>query len=152
MWHHLVTCVRVCRECLMYSWRFPDFCGHWPLFPFNLNWFLTVWFSSTVHLQQFSIYEDSGALRFCHTWLLFIYFYDTEDEELQRVPGRFDSVEEYIRVFEPLLFEECRAQLYSTWEESQETASNHVRVCIKSVERRERGIILLLTLYLILVV
>ncbi|KAL6574184.1 hypothetical protein OROHE_001088 [Orobanche hederae] len=68
-----------------------------------------------------------------------IYFCKTEEEELQRVPGHFDSVEEYISVFEPLLFEECRAQLYSTWEESSETVSSHVRVGIKSIERRERG-------------
>lgn len=50
-------------------------------------------------------------------------------------------MEEYVRVFEPLLFEECRAQLYSTWEESTETISRDapVMVRIKSVERRERG-------------
>lgn len=71
------------------------------------------------------------------------YLCSTEDEELQRVPGRFESVEEYVRVFEPLLFEECRAQLFSTWEESIETFSGHVRVSIKSLERRERGIMLL---------
>ncbi|CAH1454089.1 unnamed protein product [Lactuca virosa] len=63
------------------------------------------------------------------------------DADLQRVPGSFESVEEYIRVFEPLLFEECRAQLYSTWEESTETSSrdSHTMVRIKNVERRERG-------------
>ncbi|KAL3592342.1 hypothetical protein D5086_010982 [Populus alba] len=61
-----------------------------------------------------------------------------EDSELQCVPGRFESVEEYVRVFEPLLFEECRAQLYSTWEESAETNA-HIMVRIKSIERRERG-------------
>ncbi|KAL6493163.1 hypothetical protein OROGR_032922 [Orobanche gracilis] len=70
---------------------------------------------------------------------LCIYFCKTEEEELQRVPDHFDSVEDYIRVFEPLLFEECRAQLYSTWEESSETVSSHVTVGIKSIERRERG-------------
>ncbi|CAA3025985.1 Hypothetical predicted protein [Olea europaea subsp. europaea] len=67
------------------------------------------------------------------------FWHHPEDEELQRVPGRFESVEEYVRVFEPLLFEECRAQLFSTWEESIETFSGHVRVSIKSLERRERG-------------
>ncbi|MBA0624165.1 hypothetical protein Godav_009563 [Gossypium davidsonii] len=53
----------------------------------------------------------------------------------------FESAEEYVRVFEPLLFEECRAQLYSTWEELAESASRdtHVMVRIKSIERRERG-------------
>lgn len=65
----------------------------------------------------------------------------SEETELQCVPGRFESVEEYIRVFEPLLFEECRAQLYSTWEELTETVSRdlHAMVRIKSIERRERG-------------
>lgn len=64
-----------------------------------------------------------------------------EEAELQCVPGQFESVEEYVRVFEPLLFEECRAQLYSTWEELTETVSRdlHVMVRVKSVERRERG-------------
>ncbi|KAF9610312.1 hypothetical protein IFM89_021982 [Coptis chinensis] len=60
------------------------------------------------------------------------------ETDLQCVPGRFESVEEYIRVFEPLLFEECRAQLYSTWEELADTDA-HIEVRIKSVERRERG-------------
>ena len=69
------------------------------------------------------------------------YFCASEETELQCVPGRFESVEEYIRVFEPLLFEECRAQLYSTWEELTETVSRdlHAMVRIKSIERRERG-------------
>lgn len=57
------------------------------------------------------------------------------------VPGKFESVEEYVRVFEPLLFEECRAQLYSTWEESTETVSRdtHIMVRVKANESRERG-------------
>ena len=57
------------------------------------------------------------------------------------MPGRFESAEEYIRVFEPLLFEECRAQLYSTWEELTETITRdtHIMVRVKSIERRERG-------------
>ena len=44
-------------------------------------------------------------------------------------------------MFEPLLFEECRAQLYSTWEELSEAGSRdtHVMVRIKNIERRERG-------------
>lgn len=64
-----------------------------------------------------------------------------EESELQRVPGSFESVEEYVKVFEPLLFEECRAQLYSTWEETTETASRdaHIMVRVKTLERRERG-------------
>lgn len=63
------------------------------------------------------------------------------ETELQCVPGRFESVEEYVRVFEPLLFEECRAQLYSTWEELTETVSRdtHVMVRVKGIDRRERG-------------
>ncbi|XP_047315951.1 helicase sen1-like [Impatiens glandulifera] len=64
----------------------------------------------------------------------------TEESELQSVPGRFESVDEYVRVFEPLLFEECRAQLCSTWEELTETFSrDHIMVRVKGVERRERG-------------
>lgn len=69
-----------------------------------------------------------------------MFFYITEETELQCVPGRFESVEDYIRVFEPLLFEECRAQLYSTWEELTETLMGHVKVRVKNIERRERGI------------
>ncbi|KAL8504418.1 hypothetical protein ACS0TY_022953 [Phlomoides rotata] len=84
-------------------------------------------------------YQDSSVERLIREVTNEKFWHNPEDEELQRVPGCFDSVEEYIRVFEPLLFEECRAQLYSTWEESQETVSNHVRVCIRSIERRERG-------------
>ncbi|GLT44917.1 hypothetical protein SLA2020_187900 [Shorea laevis] len=65
----------------------------------------------------------------------------SEETDLQCVPGQFESVEEYVRVFEPLLFEECRAQLFSTWEELTELPSRdtHVMVRIKSIERRERG-------------
>ncbi|KAF5748639.1 P-loop containing nucleoside triphosphate hydrolases superfamily protein isoform 3 [Tripterygium wilfordii] len=70
------------------------------------------------------------------------FWHNPEESELQSVPGRFESVEEYVRVFEPLLFEECRAQLYSTWEELSESNprdTTHVMVRIKNVERRERG-------------
>ncbi|XP_077213886.1 uncharacterized protein LOC143848744 isoform X3 [Tasmannia lanceolata] len=68
-------------------------------------------------------------------------FWHHPETELQCVPGRFESVEEYVRVFEPLLFEECRAQLYSTWEEFTETVSRdaHIMVRVKNVDRRERG-------------
>ncbi|KAG6543891.1 hypothetical protein Mapa_014731 [Marchantia paleacea] len=61
--------------------------------------------------------------------------------DLQQVPGNFESVEDYTRVFEPLLFEECRAQLHSSWEELLEGSVKdaHVPVSIKGVERRERG-------------
>ncbi|XP_052202174.1 helicase sen1-like [Diospyros lotus] len=63
------------------------------------------------------------------------------EADLQCVPARFESAEEYVKVFEPLLFEECRAQLYSTWEELIEAVSwgLHIMVRVKSVERRERG-------------
>lgn len=63
------------------------------------------------------------------------------EAELQRVPGSFDSVQEYVNVFEPLLFEECRAQLHSTWEELCEgvTKDPHVQVSVKAVEKRDRG-------------
>ncbi|KAK6118930.1 hypothetical protein DH2020_047326 [Rehmannia glutinosa] len=84
-------------------------------------------------------YQDTSVERLLREVTNEKFWHHPEEEELQRVPGRFDSVEEYIRVFEPLLFEECRAQLYSTWEESSETVSSHIRVGIKSIERRERG-------------
>ncbi|KAK4428500.1 putative ATP-dependent helicase C29A10.10c [Sesamum alatum] len=84
-------------------------------------------------------YQDTSVERLLREVTNEKFWHHPEVEELQRVPGRFDSVEEYVRVFEPLLFEECRAQLYSTWEESSETVSNHIRVGIKSIERRERG-------------
>ncbi|KAL3640759.1 hypothetical protein CASFOL_015727 [Castilleja foliolosa] len=84
-------------------------------------------------------YQDTSVERLLREVTNEKFWHHPEDEELQRVPGSFDSVEEYIRVFEPLLFEECRAQLYSCWEESSENVSCHVRVRIKSVERRERG-------------
>ncbi|GKC44526.1 hypothetical protein Tco_1062248, partial [Tanacetum coccineum] len=85
-------------------------------------------------------YQDSSIERLLREVTNDKFWQHPEDAELQRVPGRFESVEEYIRVFEPLLFEECRAQLYSTWEELTETNSNsHTMVRIKSVERRERG-------------
>ncbi|KAH6759013.1 P-loop containing nucleoside triphosphate hydrolases superfamily protein [Perilla frutescens var. frutescens] len=84
-------------------------------------------------------YQDSSVERLLREVTSQKFWNHTEEEELERVPDGFDSVEEYIRVFEPLLFEECRAQLYNNWEESSETVSNHVRVGIKSVERRERG-------------
>ncbi|XP_027337968.1 uncharacterized ATP-dependent helicase C29A10.10c-like isoform X2 [Abrus precatorius] len=69
------------------------------------------------------------------------FWHHPEETELQCVPGRFESLEEYVRVFEPLLFEECRAQLYSTWEESTETVSRdtHIMVRVKANESRERG-------------
>ncbi|KAI9094788.1 hypothetical protein K1719_026594 [Acacia pycnantha] len=69
------------------------------------------------------------------------FWHHPEETELQCVPGQFESVEEYVRVFEPLLFEECRAQLYSTWEELIETVSRdtHIMVRVKANEPRERG-------------
>ncbi|KAK6115465.1 hypothetical protein DH2020_007734 [Rehmannia glutinosa] len=83
-------------------------------------------------------YQDTSVQRLLREVTNEKFWHQPEKEELECVPGHFDSVEEYIRVFEPLLFEECRAQLYSTWEESSETVSSHVRVGIKSIERRER--------------
>lgn len=67
------------------------------------------------------------------------------------MPGHFESVEEYVRVFEPLLFEECRAQLYSTYEELQEnvTRDAHIVVRVKNVERRERGVHIALVLEIV---
>lgn len=57
------------------------------------------------------------------------------------MPGSFASFDEYVGVFEPLLFEECRAQLHNSWEELVEGSSGDpfVPVSVKTVERRERG-------------
>ncbi|KAK9270871.1 hypothetical protein L1049_026457 [Liquidambar formosana] len=86
-------------------------------------------------------YQDTSVERLIREVTNEKFWHHPEETELQCVPGQFESVEEYVRVFEPLLFEECRAQLYSTWEELTETVSrdSHVMVRIKSVERRERG-------------
>ncbi|KAE8077345.1 hypothetical protein FH972_015917 [Carpinus fangiana] len=87
-------------------------------------------------------YQDTSVERLIREVTNEKFWHHPEDTELQCVPGRFESVEEYVRVFEPLLFEECRAQLYSTWEELIETISRdttHVKVRVKSIERRERG-------------
>lgn len=86
-------------------------------------------------------YQDTSVERLLREVTSEKFWHNPEECELQCVPGHFESVEEYIRVFEPLLFEECRAQLYSTWEELSETSSRdaHVMVRVKSVERRERG-------------
>ncbi|KNA21739.1 hypothetical protein SOVF_040150 isoform A [Spinacia oleracea] len=86
-------------------------------------------------------YQDTSVERLLREVTSEKFWHNPEECELQCVPGRFESVEDYIRVFEPLLFEECRAQLYSTWEELTETSARdaHVMVRVKSVERRERG-------------
>ncbi|KAH9604983.1 hypothetical protein KSS87_014922 [Heliosperma pusillum] len=89
-------------------------------------------------------YHDTSVERLLREVTSEKFWHNPEESELQCVPGQFESVEEYIRVFEPLLFEECRAQLYSTWEELTETSSRdaHVMVRVKSVERRERAVLL----------
>ncbi|KAB1206603.1 Helicase sen1 [Morella rubra] len=88
-----------------------------------------------------SPYQDTSVERLIREVTNEKFWHHPEDTELQCVPESFESVEEYVRVFEPLLFEECRAQLYSTWEELAETVSRdtHVMVRVKSIERRERG-------------
>ncbi|GAV59278.1 LOW QUALITY PROTEIN: AAA_11 domain-containing protein/AAA_12 domain-containing protein [Cephalotus follicularis] len=86
-------------------------------------------------------YQDTSVERLIREVTNEKFWHHPEETELQSVPGQFDSVEEYVRVFEPLLFEECRAQLHSTWEELTEanTRDTHVMVRVKSIERRERG-------------
>ncbi|XP_076897911.1 uncharacterized protein LOC143551337 [Bidens hawaiensis] len=86
-------------------------------------------------------YQDTSVERLLREVTNEKFWQHPEEAELQCVPGSFESVDEYVKVFEPLLFEECRAQLYSTWEESTETGSRdlHAMVRIKNVERRERG-------------
>lgn len=88
-----------------------------------------------------NLYQDTSVERLIREVTNEKFWHHPEESELQCVPGRFESVEEYVRVFEPLLFEECRAQLYSTWEELTETGSRdtHVMVRIRNIERRERG-------------
>ncbi|KAI7754256.1 hypothetical protein M8C21_018015, partial [Ambrosia artemisiifolia] len=92
---------------------------------------------STVSTQ----YQDTSVERLIREVTNEKFWQHPEEAELQCVPGSFESAEEYIKVFEPLLFEECRAQLYSTWEELTEPGSRdlHAMVRIKNVERRERG-------------
>ncbi|KAF3445779.1 hypothetical protein FNV43_RR10956 [Rhamnella rubrinervis] len=86
-------------------------------------------------------YQDTSVERLIREVTNEKFWHHPGETELQCVPGRFESVEEYVRVFEPLLFEECRAQLYSTWEELTETVSRdtHIMVRVKGIERRERG-------------
>lgn len=86
-------------------------------------------------------YQDTSVERLIREVTNEKFWHHPEDTELQCVPGQFESVEEYVKVFEPLLFEECRAQLYSSWEEFTETVSRdtHVTVRVKNIERRERG-------------
>ncbi|XP_062205136.1 uncharacterized protein LOC133907122 isoform X2 [Phragmites australis] len=86
-------------------------------------------------------YQDSSVERLIREVTSDKFWHNPEEAELQCVPGSFESAEEYIRVFEPLLFEECRAQLYSTYEEGLEAVGRdaHVAVRIKTVDRRERG-------------
>ncbi|KAK1260103.1 putative helicase MAGATAMA 3 [Acorus gramineus] len=86
-------------------------------------------------------YQDTSVERLLREVTNDKFWNHPEETDLQCVPGRFESVEEYVRVFEPLLFEECRAQLYSNWEELTEITSRdvHIMVRVKSVERRERG-------------
>lgn len=58
-----------------------------------------------------SQYQDTSVERLLREVTNEIFWHHPEEAELQCVPGQFESVEEYVRVFEPLLFEECRAQL-----------------------------------------
>jgi senataxin len=86
-------------------------------------------------------YQDSSVERLIREVTSDKFWHNPEEAELECVPGSFESAEEYIRVFEPLLFEECRAQLYSSYEESLEAVGRdaHVAVRVKIVDRRERG-------------
>ncbi|KVH99549.1 putative helicase MAGATAMA 3 [Cynara cardunculus var. scolymus] len=63
---------------------------------------------STVTTQ----YQDTSVERLLREVTNEKFWQHPEEAELKCVPGSFESVEEYVRVFEPLLFEECRAQLY----------------------------------------
>ncbi|XP_051185779.1 probable helicase MAGATAMA 3 [Lolium perenne] len=100
---------------------------------------------SLVSKKQASVnntqYHDTSIERLLQEVTSDKFWHNPDESELQSVPGSFESAEEYIRVFEPLLFEECRAQLYSSYEESLEAVSRdaHVMVRVKTVERRDRG-------------
>ncbi|KAL1210577.1 putative helicase MAGATAMA 3 [Cardamine amara subsp. amara] len=85
-----------------------------------------------------SQYQDTSVERLIREVTNEKFWHHPEDTDLQCVPERFESMDDYVRVFEPLLFEECRAQLYSTWEELAE-ANSYMKVRIKAIERRERG-------------
>lgn len=86
-------------------------------------------------------YQDTSIERLHREVTSEKFWHHPGEMELQCVPGRFESAEGYVRVFEPLLFEECRAQLYSTWEELCDvvTRDAYSMVRVKSVDRRERG-------------
>ncbi|XP_050375988.1 uncharacterized ATP-dependent helicase C29A10.10c-like isoform X2 [Argentina anserina] len=88
-----------------------------------------------------NMYQDTSVERLIREVTNEKFWHNPGETDLQCVPDRFESVEDYVRVFEPLLFEECRAQLYSTWEESTEGVSSnaHTMVRVRSIERRERG-------------
>ncbi|MQM02775.1 hypothetical protein Taro_035545, partial [Colocasia esculenta] len=79
-------------------------------------------------------YQDTSIERLLREVTNQKFWHHPEESELQCVPRSFQSAEEYVRVFEPLLFEECRAQLYSTWEESTETVSRGVHIMIRNMQ------------------
>ncbi|KAJ0251719.1 Uncharacterized protein HA466_0126370 [Hirschfeldia incana] len=83
-------------------------------------------------------YQDTSVERLIREVTTEKLWHHPEDAELECVPERFESPDEYVRVLEPLLFEECRAQLYSSWEESSQ-ANSYMKVIIKTVDRKERG-------------
>lgn len=59
----------------------------------------------------------------------------------EEIPSTFAGPAEYVAAFEPLLFEECRAQVLSQWEEASESAAaSHMPVRVTSLERADRGI------------
>ncbi|KAJ1699268.1 hypothetical protein LUZ63_007780 [Rhynchospora breviuscula] len=97
--------------------------------------------TSKKQLSNSTQYQDTSVERLIREVTSEKFWHNAEEAELQCVPGSFESVEEYVRVFEPLLFEECRAQLYSTYEELLESVSRdaYFTVRVKTVERRERG-------------
>ncbi|KAL5705865.1 hypothetical protein ACHQM5_024101 [Ranunculus cassubicifolius] len=64
----------------------------------------------------------------------------SDKTKLQRIPRRFQSIEEYVNAFDPLLLEECRAQFCSTWRQPSDTNLKDVyRVGIKKAERQGGG-------------
>ncbi|KAI3736864.1 hypothetical protein L2E82_26851 [Cichorium intybus] len=74
-------------------------------------------------METIALFFGSGLL--LNTMGIPVVRFTNERETDLRLPGSFESIEEYLRVFQPLLFEECRAELYSTWEELTETSSKN---------------------------
>ncbi|EFN56459.1 hypothetical protein CHLNCDRAFT_57676 [Chlorella variabilis] len=66
--------------------------------------------------------------------------------ELPTIPQQFSSVEEYVRVFGPLLLEECAAQLLRGQEEGQVLTSQRAVVAAARLRPEDESLVVRLTL------